>query len=240
MLFLKFFTLFVFFLTQAQAAFMKQTWSNLFFVHFEVAKEELEKLVPAPLEIETFDDRAYLGIVGLEMNAAKTNLGKIPLIFKPFAQVNIRTYVKYKNYRGVYFLSIDAPHLLTIMGAKTLFSLPYEKAQTSMNFDQGEMIIKSSNEERSIELRGFINKNLFYAEVGSLEEFLTKRDSSLHLKFNCLYYTALVKKDWALQDVMGSVTHQLGYGKMLSEPISFLYSVGTEVLFDTPKKVACF
>ena len=74
-----------------------QEWNNAIFLHFEANIEELEKLVPKDLEIDTHEGKAYVSIVPFTMERIRQR--NIPA-FSPisnFHEVNIRTYVKYKG-----------------------------------------------------------------------------------------------------------------------------------------------
>ena len=48
---------------------MKQSWQDLLFAHWPVSVEALRPLIPAKLEIETFDGTAWLGIVPFRRQA---------------------------------------------------------------------------------------------------------------------------------------------------------------------------
>ena len=44
-----------------------QSWRNLTFLHWEIASEELEPLLPSGLQLDLFQGKAYIGIVPFEM-----------------------------------------------------------------------------------------------------------------------------------------------------------------------------
>ena len=41
---------------------MKQTWSDLLFMHWRVDEAKLRELVPPPLEIDTFDGSGWIAV----------------------------------------------------------------------------------------------------------------------------------------------------------------------------------
>src|SRR5690349_19174042 len=47
---------------------MAQTWHNLLFAHWPVPLAALRPLVPAPLEIDTYDGQAWIGIIAFRLS----------------------------------------------------------------------------------------------------------------------------------------------------------------------------
>jgi hypothetical protein len=105
-----------------------QTWAELLCVHYRVSPEALRAAVPPGLTIDTFRGNAFLSLVALRLDRIETRAHlKVPGK-QPFAQLNLRTYVRVGNQRGVYFFSIDASSLLAVAGARSGFLLPYHYA----------------------------------------------------------------------------------------------------------------
>jgi len=46
---------------------MKMNWHDLLFMHYRVPIEQLRRLIPEPLEIDTFQGAAWIGIVPFRM-----------------------------------------------------------------------------------------------------------------------------------------------------------------------------
>ena len=71
-----------------------QNWRNLLFVHWEVPVDALRAVVPAGLEIDTFEGRAFVGVVAFEMHDVRPTrfLPPVPTA-RRFDEVNVRTYV---------------------------------------------------------------------------------------------------------------------------------------------------
>src|SRR4051812_29497664 len=80
---------------------MHQNWENLLFLHWPVAPAVLRPLVPGALEIDTFEDQAWIGITPF----AVTQLGLFSLPPIPgldsFLELNVRTYVLHRGLPGV-------------------------------------------------------------------------------------------------------------------------------------------
>jgi len=107
---------------------MSQVWRNLLFAHWRVPPDVLQKLIPAPLEVDTFDGSAWLGVVPFRMCEIR---GRLMPFCIDFLELNVRTYVKYGSKKGVYFFSLDADHAPSVWGARTFYGLPYFRAKMS-------------------------------------------------------------------------------------------------------------
>ena len=103
---------------------MRMRWTDLLFAHWPFDPAVLRPLVPAALELDTFDGVAWLGIVPFRMeDVAPRGLPAIPGV-SVFPELNVRTYVRHEDLRGVWFLSLDADSWPTVVGARRWFHLP--------------------------------------------------------------------------------------------------------------------
>jgi uncharacterized protein len=112
---------------------MRQTWSDLLFLHWRVPYSKLRKLVPEPLEVDlTEDGSAYIAVVPFLMSGIRAHwLPPIPGTSRTL-ELNVRTYVRHNGRAGVYFLSLDAQNSLIVFGARLSFGLPYYSAKMQM------------------------------------------------------------------------------------------------------------
>lgn len=104
---------------------VKMNWDGLLFLHWEVDAAALRRLVPEPLEIDTFDGRAYVGLVPFAM--ADCSFRGVPRLpgLRDFYECNVRTYVRHGDMRGVWFFSLDAQTLLPVLGGRWMWNLNY-------------------------------------------------------------------------------------------------------------------
>lgn len=104
---------------------MAQTWLDLLFAHVRVDAAALRALVPAELELETFDGSAWLGVVPFRIEGLRPRgLPGVPGATS-FPELNVRTYVRAGAKPGVWFFSLDAASALAVRGARVGFHLPY-------------------------------------------------------------------------------------------------------------------
>src|SRR5882757_5465385 len=102
---------------------MAQVWHNLLFAHWTVPVATLRPLVPQQLEIDTFREKAWLGVVPFRMSGVR--LRGTPAVpgLSCFPELNVRTYVIRDGMPGVWFFSLDAANLLVVWAARAMFHL---------------------------------------------------------------------------------------------------------------------
>ena len=118
---------------------MKQRWHDLLFAHWSFAPETLRALVPPQLHLDTFDGRAWVGLVPFRMSGIRLRgLPALPWI-SAFPELNLRTYVKVGDRAGVHFLSLDGDSRLGVAVARRWFHAPYYRAKMSLQ-KQGDTV----------------------------------------------------------------------------------------------------
>jgi uncharacterized protein YqjF (DUF2071 family) len=114
---------------------MGQTWEQLLFAHWPMPATDLRGVVPPQLEIDTFADQAWLGIVTFRIS--RIHLHGLPAVpgLAHFPEVNLRTYVRHHGRPGVLFLSLHCPNRLAMAIARPWFRLPYHYAEVCLAQD---------------------------------------------------------------------------------------------------------
>jgi uncharacterized protein YqjF (DUF2071 family) len=109
--------------------FMGQTWCDLLFAHWRVPREELERVVPPQLPIDSFDGSAWLGVTPFLVSGLRIR-GTLPVpVLSRFPELNVRTYVSVEGKPGIYFLSLDAASRAAVATARRVYRLPYHHAE---------------------------------------------------------------------------------------------------------------
>ncbi len=109
-----------------------QHWRDLLFLHWPMPENELRRLVPAELDIDTFDGSGWISLSPLRIWGTRPSLLPAPPIIGNSLELNVRTYVVRDGVPGVWFLSLDASNPLAVVGARAGFSLPYYFARMKM------------------------------------------------------------------------------------------------------------
>lgn len=118
---------------------LTQTWTNLLFIHWEIDYDDLRARVPAQLDIDLHDGKAWIAIVPFDMKGVTfRNCPKFSYL-SDFPEINVRTYVTYKGKPGVWFFSLDVPSRFAVWAARTFFHLPYRYGQVSVADHDGEI-----------------------------------------------------------------------------------------------------
>lgn len=115
---------------------MAQRWHDLLFAHWPVPVAALRPIVPAPLQIDTWDGQAWIGVVPFRMTGVRPR-GVPPLPWlSAFPELNVRTYVTDGDgptaKPGVFFFSLDAANWLAAAAARWLYQLPYYHARMAL------------------------------------------------------------------------------------------------------------
>jgi uncharacterized protein YqjF (DUF2071 family) len=177
-------------------------WHDLVFMHWPVPADTLRPLLPPRLELDTFDGNAWLGVVPFYMTDVRPRA--FPKSFaSAFPEINVRTYVRYRERFGVWFFSLDAASRLTVLGARRFYRLPYWLATMTYARHGSEIGFESrrQRDERvgiACRYRGIGAP--FEATPGSLEYFLTERYCLFSAdREGGLYCGEIHHRPWTLQ-----------------------------------------
>lgn len=118
---------------------MKQRWHEVLFAHWSFPPDALRRLVPPQLQLDTFDGKAWVGLVSFRMSGIRLRgLPSMPWL-SHFPELNLRTYVKVGDRAGVHFLSLDGDSRLAVVLARRWFHVPYYRAKISL-YRQGDTV----------------------------------------------------------------------------------------------------
>lgn len=187
---------------------MKQTWRDLLFLHWPVDPVEIRKYIPDELELDLYNNRAWVGIVLFKARGTRPRfMPPIPGSAN-FLEVNVRTYVKYKNKTGVYFFSLDANSKLAVEIASFGGFLPYRKAKMSFTKKKGQVIFTSETAaKKGTEEKIALNYRILPqpAVSNELEKWLTERYSLWTKPGHQLLRLDIAHKPWKLKYVQGAI-----------------------------------
>lgn len=124
---------------------MRQSWRLLGFLHWEIEAAALGRLVPEPLTLDTFEGRAFVGLVPFTMQGVRPAWAPALPFLSRFHEANVRTYVHLQGREpGVLFLSLDAASRLAVIGARAVWKLPYHFARMGLDPGQGGRVAYTS------------------------------------------------------------------------------------------------
>jgi uncharacterized protein len=183
---------------------MAQSWHNLLFAHWEVAVAELRPHIPAKLRIDTFEGKAWLGVVPFRMSGVRMRWTPGLPWLSAFPELNVRTYVTLQDKPGVWFFSLDAANGVAVAAARLSFHLPYFRARMACNEVDGWMQYRSDRAHpgapgASFEARYRPAGKCFEAQPGTLAHFLTERYCLYSAARERIYRGEIHHPAWLLQ-----------------------------------------
>lgn len=176
-------------------------------MHWPYAPDVVQRLLPPGVRVDTFDDRAWVGLIPFEMRAVR--LGPTPPVpyLGDFVEINVRTYVVDPlGRRAVWFCSLDVPRSVVVGVARTVFALPYCFADATHVVDgtrhRYELRRRRPHRARptaTIDVE--VGAAIPDAEVSDLDHFLSARWALVTTRFGRLRYGAVAHPRWPLHEV---------------------------------------
>lgn len=165
-----------------QKVFLNAEWRHLAMLNFEIEPSVLEPLIPAGTELDIWQGKTLISVVGFLF--LYTRVMGLPIPFhRDFEEVNLRFYVRRKAAdgwrRGVVFIKEIVPRRMIAFVARRFYNEPYLALPMAHDIKRQAGLVKSveyrwwfTNCENSIHIstRGSARE----MEVGSEAEFVTE------------------------------------------------------------------
>lgn len=179
------------------------TWRSGLFVHWPLEPAQLRPHVPAPLELDTHDDRAWISLLpfiladaGIRFSPSFTRL-TVP-------ELNFRTYVRFEGTPGLYFFSIDLGHPVVPFVVGGASRLPCYPAAMDVQ-PHGDRIDFTSVRKKGVDPPARFEATyrpdgaVFNAEPGTLDYWLTERRRMYDSVGEAVLYAEIAHEPWPLQ-----------------------------------------
>ena len=233
-------------------SFLTAKWSNLALINYEIDAKLLEKYVPKGTELDFYNKKCYVSLVGFMFEDVKLLGFKIPF-HRNFEEVNLRFYVKrFENNqwkRGVVFIKEIVPKAALTFVAKTIYKEHYQtlpmQHSVSENAISNEFTYqwKTKNWNTiSIETE----KNPIEIEANSETEFITEHYFGYTKVNDKKTFEYEVKHPiWKQYNVLNSkidVDFEATYGNEFTflkdlEPTSRILAKGSEISVENKKEI---
>ena len=150
--------------------FLKASWENIIMANYQVPVSVLKPYLPKGTEIDLFENKAYVSLVGFLFRDTKIFNIPIPLL-GTFAEVNLRFYVTRKEgsalKRGVEFINETVPYKAVAWLANKLYKEHYSVATVNYTWD-----INDTTKKIMYQWEQHKNQNQIYIEAENKEHLM--------------------------------------------------------------------
>lgn len=218
--------------------FLKANWENIIMANYEIDPAILIPFLPKGVELDLYEGKAYVSLVGFMFK--KTKLFNVPIPhFGTFEEINLRFYVVRKEgdtvKRGVVFINETIPYPIVAWMANKLYKEHYTVVPTKHE-------ITTESKSKKVQFEWLLNKKWNSIYVEATTEAKVMESQSLE-KFIFEHYYGYTKIDqnnteeYKLQHPSWRVNQVLDY-KMDCD-FTAMYGDAFSVL-DTTKPEAVF
>jgi uncharacterized protein YqjF (DUF2071 family) len=155
-------------------------WREVLFVHLQIEPQILQPAVP--FELDLFDGAAYISLVAFAQSRLRPIRGGriAAMLAAPLAEhhfLNVRTYVRHRDDRGIYFIAEWIPNRLAQFIGPRMYGLPYRLGQLEYQCDARGYTARVQASSRELKLLAAIDEvdELSAAASALLTEFLLER-----------------------------------------------------------------
>lgn len=167
--------------SSGKITFLDAQWRKLLMANYEVSPEILQKYLPYKTELDLWNNRCYVSLVGFLFVETKVLGIKFPF-HTNFEEVNLRFYVRYNDNgawkRGVVFIKEIVPkHMITLV-ANTVYNENYatHACKHEISEKNSELFVKYSWKSKNgwNHLQATASNQSHAILPGSEEEFITE------------------------------------------------------------------
>jgi len=225
---------------------LEMGWRHLLFQNWPVDPALMDAYLPDGLDPDTFDGSAWLSVIPFT-NVDVRPKGLPARLGIRLPELNVRTYVERDGVPSVYFFSLDAQGIASVLGARVFQHLPYYYARISLQWVDGRVQFQSRRlhpGERPAHYEASYGPTgePFAAPDDPFGSFLVERyrfytqapDGSIR-------YTDVEHEPWTLYPARAEIkTNTLlkshGFAEPAAEPV-YYYSPGLDVSASTSKRL---
>jgi len=218
--------------------FLKANWENIIMANYEIDPNILLPFLPKGVELDLYNGKAYVSLVGFMFKKTKLFNVSIPW-FGTFEEINLRFYVVQKEgdivKRGVVFINETIPYPIVAWMANKLYKEHYTVVPTRHK-------INTSNKSKKVKFEWLLNKKWNSIYVEATTESKVMENQSLE-KFIFEHYYGYTKIDqnnteeYKLQHPSWLVNQVLDYkincdfGSMYGDSFKLLNNTKPEAVF---------
>jgi uncharacterized protein YqjF (DUF2071 family) len=148
-------------------------------LNYAVDPSVLQRFVPSGTELDTFEGRTYMSLIGFQFNRTRVLGFAIPF-HQNFEEVNVRFYVRRGTKRAAVFISELVPKRAIAAVARWVFNEKYQRVPMSHRIEtrrdgdvaKAEYAWRSKQEHCTLSIE--TERPSFLPEEGSASQFITE------------------------------------------------------------------
>lgn len=234
-------------------SFLTANWNNLALINYEIDSKILNKYLPIGTEIDFWNTKCYISLVGFMFNNTKVLDLKIPFHIN-FEEVNLRFYVKRLENgewkRGVVFIKEIVPKPAITFIANILYNEYYQTNKMRHSVTENSISRtfvyqwKNDNQWNSIQLETKLNQTEI--ELNSEAEFITEHYFG-YTKYdeNTTFEYEVTHPRWEQLEIIDykiNADFENNYGKDFaflneSKPVSVFLAKGSKITVKNKRKI---
>ena len=220
-----------------RSVFLTGEWKKLVMINYIIDKHILEKYLPKGTEIDLFEGKCYISLIGFMFMNTKLKGISIPF-HKNFEEINLRFYVTREENgikkRGVVFIKEIVPKTAITVIANTLYNEKYETLPMKYQWIEQENSLEITYQTKRKNWQSFsikTSKDAFDIAVGSKAEFITEHYWGYN-KFNnhkTIEYNVRHPR-WKVYQTLDYET-QFDFKELYGKEFGFLNTLNADVVF---------
>ena len=227
------------------STFLTAEWRKLIMANYVVADGVLERYLPVGTELDRYEGRCYVSLVGFLFQNTRLKSVSIPF-HRTFEEINLRFYVRHtkstgEQRRGVVFISELVPRLALSLVANAIYGENYHSVPVRHSWEEyGEQRTvryrwRYKTRWNELQVRAALHQQPI--EAGSAEEFFTEHYWGYTKRGSWTSEYAVLHPRWTMYPVLQhSIDVDFGalYGSEFAslskqEPESVLLAEGSEI-----------
>jgi hypothetical protein len=219
-------------------------WADTLFIHFRFDPTFLQPRIP--LELDIFEGSAFISLVAFTQRRLRPRWGgpATEMLSTPLAQhafLNLRTYVRQGNQRGIYFMAEWISNRLAVLIGPAMYGLPYRLGRLDYRTSVGRLSRRVRAESGEFFCRASWDGAAAarICPAGSEAEFLLERYAAFTLRDGVLRKFQIAHAPWRQTAAEVRVDRSDLLGVALPPPCAAHYSPGlVDVRIGRPERLA--
>ena len=225
---------------------LEMGWRELLFENWPIEPAVMDAHLPDGLDPDVYDGSAWLSVVPFT-NVAVRPKGLPARVGIRLPELNLRTYVTRDGVPSVYFFSLDAQGLASVLAARLFHHLPYFYARISLERADGRVRFDSRRRHpgarpAQYEATYWPTGEAFSAADDSFGSFLVERYRFYtQAQDGSIRYTDVDHEPWTLYPAEATVTRNTllaahGFARPETDPV-YYYSPGLDVVASRSRRL---